>query len=371
MAVRKPTFNNLVSSIRHIHESLLSYATKAVNISLTLRNWLIGFYIHAYEQHGSDRARYGEYLLESIAARLKKEKVPRTSERELRRYRQFYLIYPHIRESVTPEFKNMLPAGTAHAEKGESPTPKLAPPAKQLLERLSFTHFAMLLQIDDAYKRVFYENECMRGGWSVRELKRQIASLYFERSQLSRDKKKLAGRANTNALEMQARLAVRDPYIFEFLGLKASEVIGESDLEDAMLDKLQEFLLEMGHGFCFESRQKRILIGDEFFFIDLLFYHRILKCHILVELKVDEFTHEHLGQLNTYVSWYKRNEMAAGDNPPIGILLCTGKNRTLVEYALADMDNHLFISKYQLELPRKEEIRKFLKEQVRCGTLNP
>lgn len=364
MAVRKPTFRHLVSSIKYVHESLLSHAVKAVNISLTLRNWLIGFYIHVYEQHGSDRAHYGDRLLESTAARLKKEKVPRTSERELRRYRQFYLLYPQIRDSLTPEFKNMLPAGTAHSGKGASPAPRFAPPVKQLLERLSFTHFALLLQIDDVSKRAFYENECIRSGWSVRELKRQIASLYFERSGLSKDKRKLAQRVNAAALRMQQKLSVRDPYVFEFLGLKAKEVMGESDLEDALLDKLQEFLLEMGHGFCFEARQKRILIGDELFFIDLVFYHRVLKCHVLVELKVDEFTHEHLGQLNTYVSWFKRNEMAPGDNPPVGILLCTGKNRTLVEYALADMDNNLFVSKYQLELPKKEEIRKFLKEQV-------
>ena len=204
----------------------------------------------------------------------------------------------------------------------------------------------------------------------MRELKRQIASLYFERAGLSRDKEKLAERVNAGAQRMQPRLTVRDPYVFEFLGLRAKEVMGESDLEGCLLDKLQEFLLEMGHGFCFEARQKRILIGDEFFFIDLVFYHRVLKCHVLVELKVNEFTHEHLGQLNTYVSWYKRNEMVSGDNPPIGILLCTGKNHALVEYALADMNNSLFVSKYQLELPKKEEIQKFLKEQFICGALH-
>ena len=139
----------------------------------------------------------------------------------------------------------------------------------------------------------------------------------------------------------------------------------ESDLEDALLDKLQEFLLELGHGFCFEARQKRILIGDTYGFVDLVFYHRFLKCHVLVELKVDSFTHENLGQLNTYVNWFRKNMMSDGDNPPVGILLCTQKDHALVEYALAGMDNRLFVSKYQLELPKKEDIQRFLEEKMR------
>jgi len=141
--------------------------------------------------------------------------------------------------------------------------------------------------------------------------------------------------------------------------------MGESELEDSLLDKVQEFLLELGHGFCFEGRQKRILIGDTQYFVDLVFYHRVLKCHVLIELKVDEFKHEHIGQLNTYVSWYARNEMTEGDNPPIGILLCTQKNHALVEYALAAMNNQLFVSKYQLVLPSREEIARFLDEKMR------
>ena len=159
-------------------------------------------------------------------------------------------------------------------------------------------------------------------------------------------------------------ITVRDPYVFEFLGLKSEEVMSESHLEDQLLDKLQEFLLELGHGFCFEARQKRILIGDEHFFVDLVFYHRILKCHVLVELKLETFNHQNIGQLNTYVSWYRKNMMAEDDNPPVGILLCTGKNQTLVEYALAGMDNQLFVSKYMLELPKKEDIQRFIEQQI-------
>ena len=157
---------------------------------------------------------------------------------------------------------------------------------------------------------------------------------------------------------------MRDPYVFEFLGLTPREVMSESHLEDNLIGKIEEFLLELGHGFCFEARQKRILIGDEHYFIDLVFYHRILKCHVLVELKLAEFSHQNIGQLNTYVSWYKRHMMLEGDNPPIGILLCTHKKHSLAEFALAGMDNQLFVSKYQLELPKREEIERFLAEKL-------
>ncbi len=200
-------------------------------------------------------------------------------------------------------------------------------------------------------------------------MRRQIASLYFERSALSRDREKLArlthAGAGTGADAAEPQFTIRDPYVFEFLGLKSREVMSESHLEDQLLDRLQDFLLELGHGFCFEARQKRILIGDSHFFIDLVFYHRILKCHVLIELKLEEFNHENIGQLNTYVSWYAKNMRADGDNPPIGILLCTQKEHALVEYALAGMDNQLFVSKYQLHLPRPEDLQRQLERTLR------
>jgi predicted nuclease of restriction endonuclease-like (RecB) superfamily len=234
-----------------------------------------------------------------------------------------------------------------------------------LITRLSFTHFVELLAVEDPLKRSFYEAECIRGNWGKRELKRQIASLYFERSALSRDKEKLARLTHAGADPAEPQFTIRDPYVFEFVDLKAREVMSESHLEDQLLDKLQEFLLELGHGFCFEARQKRILIGDSHFFIDLVFYHRILKCHVLIELKLDEFNHENIGQLNTYVSWYAKNMRTEGDNPPIGILLCTQKDHALVEYALAGMDNQLFVSKYQLHLPRREELQRELERTLK------
>ena len=378
-------FNALVSIIQQVHEHLAARAGRAVNISLTLRNWVIGFYIREYEQNGSDRAEYGENLLNNLAKRLHNKGMKRTAARELRRFRQFYLTYPQIRETVSTEFQNMLPntllqfpavirdsltpesGGASSAVNQETVSSRLHIPPERLISSLSFSHFAELIQIDDPLKRVFYEVECLQGNWSVRELKRQIGSLYFERSGLSLNKKKLAEITHAGAEQTPNALVVRDPYIFEFLGIKSKEVMSESDLEDALLDKLQDFLLELGHGFCFEARQKRILIGDTYGFVDLVFYHRILKCHVLIDLKVEKFTHENIGQLNTYVSWYRKNMMQEGDSRPVGILLCAKKDHTLVEYALAGMDNNLFVSKYQLELPSKEDMKRFLEENIRIS----
>ena len=363
------SFERLVTAIGQAHAELAAQASRVVNTSLTLRNWFIGCYIAEYEQQGTDRAQYGDKLIERLSDRLIQAGVSRVEARELRRYRQFYLTYPQIRESLSPELvKRLLPQSDAGNIR-ESLAPKLGVTASDVLTKLSFTHIAELLQCDDATKRAFYELECIRGNWSVRELKRQIASLYYERSGLSKDKGKLATLAQEGAERAEPTLAIRDPYIFEFLGLKPQEVMGESHLEDQLLDKLHDFLLELGHGFCFEARQKRILIGDSHNFVDLVFYHRILKCHVLVELKVAAFSHENIGQLNTYVSWYRKNMMTKGDNPPVGILLCTQKDHALVEYALAGIDNGLFVSKYLLELPKKEEMQRFIEEQLAAGAL--
>lgn len=362
------SFDLLVTSIRQAHEELAAQAARAVNMSLTLRNWLIGFYIEEYERRGVDRQHYGEKLLDRLAESLAQTGVSRCDRRELYRYRQFYLAYPQIVEAVPPQqltgHLGVSLLGPARARLiVESATPQSQIDAQTLLSRLSFTHFVELLSIEDDTKRTFYEVECLRGNWSVRELKRQVASLYYERSGLSTDKARLAQLTAAGA-EVNPTLPIRDPYVFEFLGLKAQEVVSESALEDELLDKLREFLLELGHGFCFEARQKRILIGDSHNFVDLVFYHRILKCHVLVELKLAAFTHESIGQLNTYVSWYRKNMMTGGDNPPIGILLCTQKDHALVEYALAGLENGIFVSKYMLELPQKEAMERFIEEQL-------
>ena len=373
--VEKLTFVNLVSSIRKAHDLFSTQANKAVNANLTMRNWAIGYYIERYERSGVDRAKYGERLMDDLSDSLKNQGLPRCDRRELYRYRKFYLTYPYLVEALTPQFaiddksdqtvSSLFPNFEKSNKIVETVSPQLRNDGQKLLSSLSFSHFTEILELDDPLKRVFYEVECIRGSWSVRELRRQIAALYYERSGLSTDKNKLAALVQSKAEKAEARLTIRDPYVFEFLGLNAKEVMDESDVEKALLDKLQEFLLELGYGFCFEARQKRILIGSRYFFVDLVFYHRIIKCHVLIELKVDEFTHEHLGQLNTYVSWFKKNVMLEGDNHPVGILLCTQKDHPLVEYALAGMDNNLFVSKYMLELPKKEEMRKFIEEQMK------
>ncbi len=365
MANDELTFDQLVDSIRQIHKQLASQAGRAVNISLTLRNWMFGLYIAEFELRGKDRAVYGDKILHELSKELRKHKISNTGRRQLYNYLSFYRTYPQIVQTVPAQSSHLIPSSLSTGEKVRTPSAQLKIPTEKLLNSLSYSHLEQLIPFDEEIKRVFYEIECIRGNWSVRELKRQIASLYYERSGLSKNKEKLAELVRCGAESLEPKLAIRDPYIFEFLGLKPQEVMSESDLEDQLLDKLQEFLLEMGHGFCFEARQKRILIGETHNFVDLVFYHRIIKCHVLVELKVDEFSHEHIGQLNTYVSWYKENEMTEGDNSPVGILLCTQKDQPLVEYALAGMDNQLFVSKYQFELPKKEDMQRFLAEQIK------
>ena len=372
-------FESLVTKIVQIHDRAQDFSTKAVNIGLTLRNWLIGHRIVEFEQNGKDRATYGERLLPKLAQRLVNAGLKRVDARELRRFRLLYTVYPQIRETVSPELlaqegasalrpflhlASLAKRETASPESQivESVAPQLSSAHSDILQRLSFSHLVELLELTDETQRRFYEIDCIRGNWSVRELRRQIASLYYQRSGLSKDKAKLSAKAHTGAETLQPSQIIRDPYIFEFLGLRSQETMGESDLEDALLDRLQEFLLEMGHGFCLEARQKRILIGSEHFFVDLVFYHRVLKCHVLVELKTQAFSHENLGQLNAYVAYYKKHEMTPGDQPPIGILLCTGKNEALVEFALGDISNQLFVSRYAVEMPDKAAMEAFLKQ---------
>lgn len=355
-------FEQLVAAVVKIHSESSTYAKKAVNLGLTLRNWTIGCYIAEYELHGEDRAQYGEKLLSSLANELAGKKISNCNRRQLYRYLRFYRTFPAIVGALSPQFAGLLPDSVASRKVGTL-SPQSIDSIKPILEKLSYSHIEQLVDLDDEAKRAFYFTHCVQGSWSVRELKRQISSLYFERTGLSTNPQALTDETNQRAEREPASLIIRDPYVFEFLGLKAKEVMSESDLEGQLLDKIEEFLLELGHGFCFEARQKRILIGDKHGFIDLVFYHRILKCHVLIDLKLEEFTHENIGQLNTYVSWYRKNVMVEGDNPPVGILLCTQKDHTLAEYALAGMDNQLFVSKYQLELPTKDELQAFVDQQ--------
>lgn len=367
-------FSALIEGIQQIDHEFTVQANRAVNVSLTLRNWCVGAYIHEYELNGSDRAEYGNKLITHLADALKK--LPNCNRRQLYHYLNFYRVYPQIGETVTPQLNSLnikhraeivgtVSAQLVNSEKVGTASPQSRTSPARLIKHLSYSHFELLVSIEESTKRQFYEMEAMRGVWSVRELKRQINSLFYERSGLSQNKEKLVELAQSDTEKQTLQMTIRDPYVFEFLGLKSAEVMSESALEDQLLSKLEGFLLELGQGFCFEARQKRILIGESHNFVDLVFYHRILKCHVLVELKLEAFSHQNIGQLNTYVNWYKKHMMSEGDNPPVGLLLCTDKDHALAEYALAGLDQQLFVSKYLLELPNKEAMSQFIEEQLR------
>ncbi|ABD67793.1 protein of unknown function DUF1016 [Rhodoferax ferrireducens T118] len=360
-------FSSLVESIRQADTALAEQASRAVNISLTLRNWFIGYYIAEFELQGADRANYGDKLLTELAKALRGQAISNSGRRQLYGYLAFYRAYPQIVRTASALSAQVVPHPLLEQKVRtlSAPSSSIAgTDPETLIARLSYSHMEKLVELGDPLQRAFYEGEALRGNWSVRELKRQIATQYYQRTGLSTDKAAIAALAHGTAEQAKSSQIIRDPYVFEFLGLKPQEVMSEGHLEDALLDKLQTFLLELGHGFCFEARQKRLLIGGEHFFVDLVFYHRVLKCHVLIELKNDAFKHENLGQLNSYVSYYKQHHMTEGDQPPIGILLCTRKNAELVQYALADMSNQLFVSRYQVQLPGKAEMAAFLHKAV-------
>ena len=341
------SFGDLTSIIQSTHDAALSSAVKAINRLQTMRNWLIGYYIVEYEQHGKDRAEYGAKLLKKLEERVTRKGLTITL---LKNSRSFYLHYPQMAENLVPAI---------------SPTvsDQFKTSGKKIISSLSFSHIVELLTLDDPLARYFYEQECIKCTWSVRELRRQISTNLYIRAGISTNPDKLLSLPSVQGHD-SAELQIRQPFTFEFLGLKPQDVIDEHDLENALISHLQEFILELGKGFCLESRQKRIIIDDEYYYPDLVFYNRILHCGVIIELKNEEFSYENFGQLNAYVSHYRENEMQPGDNPPIGILLCTRKGKKMVEYALAGMDNQLFVSTYMLQLPDKKTLEDFLRRQL-------
>lgn len=374
----KLNFNTLISSINKTHGILSNHAKTIVDRCLTTRNWFIGFYITQYEQDGNDRAKYGENLLEQLSIRLKKLNIPSSSKTNLKLYRQFYNTYPQIGQTVSDQFTELLKDNSILAKYAlknqmhgqsrvitETKNHELSVSTNKLINHLSFSHFVELIKIPDLHKRLFYEMEAIRSAWGIRTLKRQINSLYYERVGLSKNKSKLISLVNKETSLRTIEDEINDPYIFEFLGGKMRNIYRENDLRDALINKLQDFILELGKGFCFEDRNKKILIGDTYYRVDLVFYHRILKCSVLIELKIDKFEHHHVGQLNAYLNYYKKNEMTKGDNPPIGLLLCAEKDHALVEYSLAGLDNQMFVSKYRLELPSEKELKTFVEAELK------
>lgn len=399
-------FPQLTSNILVTHNALQNNAMRAINQNITARNWLVGYWIVEFEQNGEDRAKYGEKLLSELAKAIK---VRGLGTVMLNLCRKFYKTYPtlsteigkflisrgdsQIIQSLIEKFQitenendiifqsliGELPIPTASifqtvTEKSVG-DPSLVPADSievipqvgddKIFSRLSFTHIIPLLSIDDPLKRSFYEIETIKGCWSVRELRRQIDTLCYERAGISKNPEKLMALVNDKAETSLPTTVVKSPYVFDFLGLKSADVVEESDLETMLISHIQEFILELGEGFCFEGRQKRILIDDEYFFVDLVFYHRILKCHVLVELKTKKFNYADMAQLNMYVAYYRDKMMTEGDNAPIGILLCTDASSEMVRYATAGMDENLFVSKYLLQLPAKEKFVEFLNHELK------
>lgn len=371
-------FESLVNIIRSAKDAFQIQAAHSINLSLTARNWVIGYYVTEFEQHGEDSAQYGAKLLKSLEQRINSRGF---TERRFREYRQLYQVYPGFAPVVAQYIASSFPSASYVGIEGESQIRRITAefynnteirrmsaesdqpwkvPADKLFTRVSYSNLLTLSSIEDPLKRAFYEIENMQGCWTNAELERQIATAYYERSGLSKDKEALAAKVQKQAAKLKPEHIINSPAVFEFLDIPDVSIVDESVLETAILDHLQKFLLEMGHGFCFEARQKRILIDNDYYFIDLVFYHRILKCSILCELKVDKFRHEYASQLNTYLNYFKNEEMHPGDNPPIGILLCTDKGETLVKYATAGMDPNLFVQKYMIQLPSEDDIKRFI-----------
>lgn len=359
------SFNDLASIVQTTHDAAQSSAVKAINRMQTMRNWLIGYYIVEFEQHGKDRAEYGTQLLKKLEERVDRKGLTTTL---FKWARKFYRLYPQMMENLpipicATVMHQLQPIENKEDTIGASMTHQFVTPGKTIISHLSFTHLREIMTLDDPLARYFYEQECIKCTWSVRELRRQISTNLYVRAGISANPEKLLSLPSVQGHD-SAELQIRQPFTFEFLGLKAQEVVDEHDLEDALISHLQEFILELGKGFCFEARQKRIIIDDDYYYPDLVFYNRILHCGVIIELKNEEFSYENFGQLNAYVSHYRENETQPGDNPPIGILLCTRKGKKMVEYALAGMDNNLFVSTYMLQLPDKKTLEEFLLKQL-------
>lgn len=389
-------FESLVKHIQHASEALRQDARLVINRNVTTRAWLTGFYIVEYEQHGNDRAKYGDKLLKRLAERLDDKSWSQTS---LKNARAFYLTFPEISHTVIsylvqhfgksqalpdllqlpdsqmleksqslPDFFEPVPAAEEVSKDGFAMLTvngDVMPVPQMVFDRLSYTHIAILAYINDPLKRAFYAIEAMRGPWSYRELQRQIDSNYYERSGWSKKPELLSKKVNDKAEKPTFREELKSHYVFEFLGLAAKNVIEEDALEQSLIDHFEEFMLELGMGFCLEARQKKLLIDDRYFKADLVFYHRILKMHCIVELKGHRLDYADMAQLNMYLEYYRRHYMQPDDNPPVGLLLCTEYGQEMVEYVTPNMDPNLFVAQYELQLPSKEKMKEFLMKENR------
>jgi predicted nuclease of restriction endonuclease-like (RecB) superfamily len=312
-----------VGEIRTIIDNARSAAIRSVDFNRVQMYWNIGRRIVEEEQHGKERADYGTYLIKNLAKELEPEYGSGFGVRQLEQSRQFYRTYPI---------------------------------ANTLRSQLNWSQYRRLIQIEDPDKREYYELESVNGGWTARETERQINSMLYERLLLSNEKEKVLAVARNQRIPESPTEVIKDPMVLEFLGLERKAAYYEKDLESAIISHIAEFLLEMGKGFSFVARQKRILLEDDEFFADLVFYNRLLRCFVVVELKTGKLTHQDLGQLQMYVNYYDRCEKQEDENPTIGILLCSDKNDTVVKMALPEENSTILASKYQLYLPTTEQL---------------
>jgi predicted nuclease of restriction endonuclease-like (RecB) superfamily len=318
-----------IGEIRTIIDNARSAAIRSVDFNRVQMYWNIGRRIVEEEQHGKERADYGTYLIKNLAKELEPEYGSGFGVRQLEQSRQFYRTYPI---------------------------------ANTLRSQLNWSQYRRLIQIEDPDKREYYELESVNGGWTARETERQINSMLYERLLLSNEKEKVLAVARNQRIPESPTEVIKDPMVLEFLGLERKAAYYEKDLESAIISHIAEFLLEMGKGFSFVARQKRILLEDDEFFADLVFYNRLLRCFVVVELKTGKLTHQDLGQLQMYVNYYDRCEKQEDENPTIGILLCSDKNDTVVKMALPEENSTILASKYQLYLPTTEQLIKEIDE---------
>ena len=306
-------------------------AVRSVNTERVLMYWQIGKRIFEEEQEGMDRAEYGTYLIKDIASDLEPEFGTSFSARQLERFRQFYRAFSN---------------------------------ASALRTEFSWTHYKLLMSIENPMKRDFYEAESTKNKWTSRELERQVNSHFYERLLLSTDKEAVLATARKERIPESPSEIIKDPMILEFLGLKRESSYYEKDLESAIITHLQDFLLELGNGFSFVARQKRIHLDGDDFYIDLVFYNRLLSCFVLIEIKTQKLTHQDLGQLQMYVNYYDREEKLPHERPTLGILLCADKNNSMVKYALPENNQTIFASSYQLYLPSEKQLLEELKKEL-------
>jgi predicted nuclease of restriction endonuclease-like (RecB) superfamily len=330
-------YQSLVSRISTRYAQGQMQAVQAINSSIVETYWHIGQYIVDFEQGGSAKAEYGKGLLSRLSKDLSLAHGKGFSLSNVYLMRQFFIKYP-IFQTLSG-----------------------------ILEKLSWSHISELLPIEDALERQFYAVQCINEGWNIRELKRQKKSSLFLRLAASKDKEGILRLANQGQIIEKPTDLIREPYILEFLKIPEPYHLSETALETRLIDHLQSFLLELGKGFAFIGRQYRVTLGSTHYFVDLVFYHRILKCFVLIDLKKHKAGYQDVGQMNMYLGYFENEENTEGDNPPIGIVLAKEKDDLLVKYAMHNISSQLFVSKYQLYLPNREELQALIEKQLQIG----